>query len=312
MDWFDCEAGARQALSHPITEAIKGRMLAELTDMAAVINIPLAASPFKEIWAEAEFSLDQITSHLSSRKLFPASIADSAEEGERTGFGRAARIGFYPVCADPFHWGHLLVGLSAIARFKLDKVIYIIACHDARKPEMTPPAARHAMGRSILSMFTPLFDYSDAAMEGDLDGESSLFKVLASLPAQRINAFYIAGSDHCRRMDPETGATDTVQKLLRTRAWGFDSERHRVSMIFVRRGKAESSAKTRLGVSHMPGMPFEASSTIVRRALSSKEGIDRLALLPYTAYLYIQALELYTRKPRIERREGSLAVERVA
>ena len=306
MDWFHYTTMDRQTPPHPIAEVIAARVLQELTDMAREIDIPLTASPFKEIRAEAEFCLDMITSHLNERKLLPAAIAGPGEEAGRIERGKTARIGFYPVCADPFHWAHLLIGLSAIARFKLDRVIYLIAGNDARKPEMTPPAARHAMGRSILGMFSPLFDYSAAALEGDLDGETSLFKALASLHTQKINAFYIAGSDHSRRIDPETGEPDTVQKLedlVREGAYGFGSAAHRVSMIFVKRGRAECNVKTRLGISYMPGVPFEASSTMIRKALAGEERNEKVALLPYTAYLYIQALGLYAGKRRVERQK---------
>ena len=181
MDWLDYTAVERPTSPHPITEVIRARVFQELTDMAREIDIPLCASPFKEIWAEAEFCLDMITSHLNDRKLLPAAIAGPGEEGGRIELGRTARIGFYPVCADPFHWAHLLIGLSAMARFKLDKIIYMISGLEARKPDMTLPSARHAMGRSILGMFSPFFDYSAAALDGDLDGETSFFKALASL-----------------------------------------------------------------------------------------------------------------------------------
>ena len=126
------------------------------------------------------------------------------------------------------------------------------------------------------------------------------------MQTQKINAFYIAGSDHSRRINPETGEPDTVQKLedlIREGAYEFDNAAHRISMIFVKRGKTECNVKTRLGISYMPGMPFEASSTMVRRALAGQERKERVALLPYTAYLYIQALGLYKGKRRVERQK---------
>ena len=202
-----------------------------------------------------------------------------------------------------------------MARFKLNKIVYVISGYDARKPELTPPTIRHPMGRSILNMFTPLFDYSSAALEGDLDGESSLFKILASRQAQRINAFYIAGADHGRRFDPDAGQPDTVQKIeehVRRKSYGFDSKKHRISMIFVKRGVAECSVEMRSNVSCMPGVPFEASSSAIRRALAGREKIERLALLPHTAYLYIKALGLYVSKRQAEPSHGPLLTKRVA
>jgi hypothetical protein len=315
MDWLDLQRAAQQSGSHPITEAIRGRIQKELTDMAQEVGIQLTASPFKEIWAEAEFYLDLITSHLNNREVIPVSIPGSGEGSEKREFGRALRVGFFPVSADPFHWGHLLIGLSAMARFKLDKVVYVISGYDARKPGMTPPTARHAMGRSILNLFTPLLDYSSAAVEADLDGESSLFKILALHKGQRIKAFYIAGSDHCRCVDPATGDADTIQKLeghVRSKTCGFDGKRECIALIVVKRGLGECSVNTRLNVSCLPGLPFEASSTAIRRALAGPESKDKLALLPYTAYLYIRALGLYVPDRQVAHKQRPSHVKRVA
>jgi nicotinic acid mononucleotide adenylyltransferase len=315
MEWIDSYGTAQQPASHPITEVIKGRIQKELADMAGVLGVALTTSPFREIWAEAEFYLDLIGSHLNNGKLTSGPMAGSREEMGKVAFSRALRIGFFPVSADPFHWAHLLIGLSAMARFKLNKVVYVISGYDARKPAITPPTIRHAMGRSILNMFTPLFDYSSAALEGDLDGESSLFKILASHQAQRINAFYIAGADHGRRFDPDAGQPDTIQKIeeqVRRKTYGFDSKKQRISMIFVERGVAKWSVEARLNISCMPGVPFEASSSAIRRALAGREKIDRLALLPYTAYLYIRALGLYASEQQAEPNRGPLPTKRVA
>jgi nicotinic acid mononucleotide adenylyltransferase len=315
MEWIDSCRPAQQFVSHPITETVKGRIQKELFDMAQELGVTFTASPFTEIWAEAEFYLDLIASHLNRREIMSSAMTGSNEETEKAEFSRALRIGFFPVSADPFHWGHLLIGLSAMARFTLDKVIYVLSGSDERKPGMTPPGIRHPMGRSILNMFTPLFDYSSAALESDLDGESSLFKILASHQARRINAFYIAGADHGRRFDPDAGQPDTFQKIeehVRRKMYGFDSKKHRIFMIFVKRGVAKCSVETQSNVSCMPGVPFEASSSAIRRALAGREEIDRLALLPHTAYLYIKALDLYTSKRQVEPSHGPLPTKRVA
>jgi nicotinic acid mononucleotide adenylyltransferase len=302
-------------LRHPVTESIRQVVLRELRGMAYVLNAPLSASPFSEISAEAGVSLDRIASYLNYGEIIPAGIRTSEEDAQEPTMNKVLRIGLYPVSADPFHWAHLLIGLSALARFKLDKVIYILSGFDARKPEITSPATRHSMGRLILNMFAPLFDYSPAAVKGDLDGESSVFKVLAANPDQRIDAFYIAGTDHCHRVDPATGNVDTIQKLehnMRSRIYGFDRKKHSISLIFVKRRLTESSISTSLNLSFMPGVPFESSSTAIRRAFAGRESRDKLALLPYTAYLYIEALGLYAPERQVEHTHGSLPVKRVA
>ena len=54
MDWLDFHGAAQQGGSHPITEAIMGRIEKELLDMARDIGISPATSPFSEIRAEAD------------------------------------------------------------------------------------------------------------------------------------------------------------------------------------------------------------------------------------------------------------------
>jgi hypothetical protein len=228
---------------------------------------------------------------------------------------RKIRIGCYLVSADPFHWGHLLIGLNAMARFELDKVIYVFAGSHEYKSGITPPAIHDPMGRTILNMLTPLFDYLAQGGSGDLDGESSLFKLLALNRDQVIDAFYIAGSDHCRRVDPATGNADTLQKLednMTNSIYGFNDTRHRIFPIFVKRGLAACRVKTLLEVSCMPGLPFHVSSTVIRQAFGGTQERDKLAFLPHTAYLYIRALGLYTTGGRAEQKENPLLVKRAA
>ncbi len=283
--------------------------------MAQLLTMPLRASPFSDILAEAAAYLDRIACHLNNGEVISAGIRVSEGAPGMWVRDRVLRIGFYPVSADPFHWGHLLIGLSAIARFKLNKVVYVLSGSDERKPGMTPPGIRHPMGRTILNRFTPLFDYARGGRDRDSDGESSLFHLLALNPDQMIDAFYIAGSDHCRRIDPVTGHADTVQKLEENMSdglYGFDGKRHRIFPVFVKRGSAECSVETSLRVLCMPGLFFDVSSTMIRRALAGRGTTDKLALLPHTAYLYIRALGLYTTGRRAEQNEYLPSAKRVA
>ena len=307
MDWFESLEFSRTQECNSVIGAVKARVHRELSDMAQEINLSLTASPFREISAEAEFYLDLIASPMKEREA----RAIPLHEGSRT----TRRFGFYPVSADPFHWGHLLIGLSAMARFQLAKIVYIIAGHDQRKPGMTHPTARHAMGRSILNLFTPLFEYSPVAAEEELDGESSLFRMFALYNDQRIHAFYLAGSDHCRRVDPVSGEADTVQKIeghIQSSLYGFDGRRQRVSLLFVKRGLANCRAETRLDLLCMPGLSFDVSSTMIRQALAGGEAVRTLALLPHTAYLYIRALGLYAPQPVPGQKGRARLMKRVA
>jgi hypothetical protein len=298
-----------------VVESVRQMIIKEVAAMARTLNLPLNGFPFNEISADAEASLDRIACHLNGGETVSAGVRVSQDASRIYAQDRVARIGCYPVSADPFHWGHLLIGLSAMARFKLDKVIYVLSGSDERKPGMTHPGTRHPIGRTILNMFKPLFDYSPGGDAGDADGESGLFHLLALNPDRKIDAFYIAGSDHCRRADPATGNPDTVQKLeenMTNGIYNFNGKIHRVFPIFVRRGLAECSVKTPLHVSCMPGLPFDVSSTAIRRAFAGREDRDKLAFLPYTGYLYIRALGLYSPGRQVGNEERSPSIRQVA
>jgi hypothetical protein len=72
---------------------------------------------------------------------------------------------------------------------------------------------RHRKAQNVLGLFTPLFAYSPIALDNSLDGEANVFRILQLNPRQRVDAFYIAGTDHYYRYNPETGKPDTIQKL---------------------------------------------------------------------------------------------------
>ena len=105
---------------------------------------------------------------------------------------RPLRLGIYPLAANPMHWGHILVGLSAMASLRLDKVVFIIAGEDSRKPSMTSAETRHRLARSAIETFNPLFEYSPLALHTSLDGETNCGRLLALNADQPLEAFYIS------------------------------------------------------------------------------------------------------------------------
>jgi hypothetical protein len=169
---------------------------------------------------------------------------------------------------------HLIGGLMAIARFRLDKIVYIIAGEDARKPHLLPIPIRHQMGKEVLASFAPYFEYS----------------------AQRIHAFYLAGSYHYQRFHPQTGDPDTIQRLedgIRHKIYDFCERRHRISVIFLDRGLPEPEVDTFLDIKWMRDLPLHCSSTGIRDALNGRSAPDKLLAVPYTVFKYIRLLELY-------------------
>ena len=283
--------------NHRLIEGIRRKVKGELVKMASALRRSVYDQPFKEILDLAEASLLHSDDLWKSKEINPEmQIRTSLYDNPKKAVTKVNRIGFYPVAANPFHWAHLLIGLSALTEFKLDKVIFAIAGFDPRKPDLVPVAIRNAMGKEVLKIFDPLFGYSSIAAGNNVDGESNLFRLLSLNPEQRIEAFYIAGGDHYHRINPRNNQPDTIQKMennIMNICYRGNDNFHQVSAVFIERGERERQVDTFFPVYFLPPMPFEASSTMIREALQNKQKKETLALLPFTAYHYIAKFELY-------------------
>jgi hypothetical protein len=251
------------------------------------------------IAAYIDASLDKISELSDSEQIRPLRQISLAE-GDRP-FPieeRGLRIGFYPLAANPLHWGHILVGLSSMASLRLDKIVFLIAGEDKRKPWMLSAHTRHRLGRSIIATFNPLFAYSSLALGTDLDGEMNFGRLLGINRDQRMEAFYIAGGDHYRRAT-ERGEPDTIQKLewiveeLEKAGDGL----HSISAVFLDREGANTQKEevaTSLNVQVLPPLPLVFSSTAARQALGKEAFSEALGSLPYSYLQEIKAAGLYT------------------
>ncbi len=116
-------------------------------------------------------------------------------------------------------------------------------------------------------------------------------------PSQQIHAFYIAGSDHCHRTDPDTGDPDTLQKLEHGIADALRAGRahlHTVSVVFLERdGQGERGIETTLDVRWLRGPPVHTSSTMIRSVLPHPAQWEKLSALPYAVFSSIRANHLY-------------------
>lgn len=228
-------------------------------------------------------------------------IALAQEQPAPVPEGRRPRVGVYPIAADPMHWGHILVGLTAMASLRLDKVVYVIAGMDPRKPAMVAAATRHRLGRSVIDLFEPFLAYSPLALGTDLDGETNFGRLLTLNERQRMDAFYIAGADHYRRTN-DRGGPDTIAKLERV-VEEQDcrcGDHHRISVVFVRRAgvpECPSPIATFLTVHVLPALDLHFSSTAIRRALCDPTASAALASLPYACLSDIRGHGLYEHGP---------------
>ena len=280
-------------------------------EIAAMVDIlPSSAKDdvLLTIIDELEALFVVLKEHLRSSIIFPSTeVAVSDMQFSGVLYNRALRIGFYPISANPIHWGHLLVALSAIANNKLDKVVFVIAGADPSKPQLAPVDWRHAVTKEMLSKFAPLFQYSDIAKNGNIDGETNIFKVLSLNPFQKIDAFYIVGTDHYYRLNPQKNKKDTIEKLeenIQRKIFGYNDLLHSISVIFAKRhGGSDIPVDTSLHVGFISCLKFEVSSTMIREAFKMENNGEVLALLPHTIYQSIiaQGKDMFFRdKPRVE------------
>jgi nicotinic acid mononucleotide adenylyltransferase len=200
------------------------------------------------------------------------------------------RLGVFPTAGDPLHWGHLLGGLAAMERFQLDKVVYVVAGKDPRKPALTNEHIRHLMAKDVLKLFRPLFEYSPLALGTTNPGEVNVFRIFGANDSQSLHMFYLAGSDHAHRFAPRTGCPDTIQRLetgVRKRINDFNPRTHRLSVVFLDRGDRCEPVESFLDVRWIDHLPVRTSSKVIRGALSGQEPLCELAALPFTAYCTI-------------------------
>ena len=282
-----------EALINPVARNV----LREIHSMRGVLGRFANAIDFAILEKSTVMSLARIEQLIVDGKIDPlAKIRHSMESRYLPHVNGELRIGVFPTAANPFHWAHLLGGLIAMERFLLDKVIFVIAGRDSRKPEMATEKVRHFMAKSVIDLFYPLFEYSSFALGTATTGEENLFKILGMNPGQANHAFYIAGGDHYHRFSPVTGNPDTIERLeagMTSRLCGFDGLLHRVSVVFLHRESEEAHIPTFLDVRRVEKLPVQTSSTEIRRALEDRRHLARLCALPFAALVSICVSSLY-------------------
>jgi hypothetical protein len=283
-----------------LEEAIGGirrTVLMQLLGMARWITDQECRDCLRSLAVRMDTQLRIISKLGTSGEIQPFRRILLAEDGDPIPVSeRPLRIGFYPLAANPMHWGHILVGLSALLCMKLDKVVFVIAGTDNRKPWLLSAETRHRMGRAVIETFNPLFAYSPVALGTSVDGETNFGRLLWLNQHQAMEAFYIAGLDHYRRTTPQD-QVDTIQKLERVAGEHAGTRRHSIAAVFIdRKGTSgeRGDIDTFLRVHVLPPVPFSFSSTAARRALCSETFSRDLMSLPYSCLLQIRMSALYT------------------
>lgn len=265
---------------------LRRHIRAELLD--TVRTVPEAdASLLETVAGEADRALAAIQKRLDDGEIDPSLELRVDPDGAPVAApSRPLKVGVYPVAADPFHWGHLIVALRAVGDLSVDKVVFVLAGDDPRKPTMTPVLDRHPMGIEVLGGFAPFFVYSPIAVGTQFDGETNIFRILALNPGSAITAWYMVGDDHYRLTDKK-GNPDTLPKLEanRMKDLGHDSALHQLKVAFIERERPAETVPTSLEVKFIEHAGFDASSTAVR------EGSH--GLVPHRAIEYARRKGLY-------------------
>lgn len=261
-----------------LTAKVRGRVRDQLLSAAQEYEAP-SPEILEVVARECDKALVRIQERLDAGEIDPTRRIRVSEDQPEILSEQHARVGVYPVAADPFQWGHLIIALRAVGSLGVDKVVFVLAGDDPRKPTMTPVEKRHPMGREVLALFEPFFEYSPIAVGTTLDGETNIFRILALNGDRRVDAWYMVGDDHYRLVDKK-GNPDTLPKLEANyaRDLGHNRSLHNVKVSFIRREQPDFHVPTDLEVAFLDHVGFEASSTLVRGGQHS--------LMPYAAYSY--------------------------
>jgi len=268
------------------TAQVRARVRSQLLKAARDYKDP-EHSLLELVAREADKALFNIQARLDRRDIDPTvKIRLSEEDPVTPASDRHAHIGVYPVAADPFQWGHLLIALRAVGELGVDKIVFVLAGDDPRKPTMTPVMHRHPMGMEVLDLFSPFFEYSPIAVGTTHDGETNIYRILALNPQQGIVAWYMVGDDHYRLVDKK-GNPDTLPKLARNykEPMGHSETLHALKVAFIKREHPAEEVPTHLEVRFLDHVGFEASSTQVRNGQHT--------LMPHAAYEHAQNKGLY-------------------
>ncbi len=265
--------------SSPAAE-VRARLRAELLSASRDLVDP-ESHILETVAREGDRALARIQARLDAGEIDPSRRIRLSEADPQVDQDSHARIGVYPVAADPFQWGHLLIALRAVGDLGVDKVVFVLAGDDPRKPTMTPVVTRHPMGREVLGVFAPFFEYSPIAVGTTFDGETNIFRILALNPERRVDAWYMVGDDHYSLVDKK-GNPDTLPKLEanRLKPMGHSPTLHALKVAFIKRENPTTVVPTDLEVRFLDHVGFDASSTQVRGG--------RHTLMPYSAYRYAQ------------------------
>ena len=269
----------------PVTQDILMQIMTELATMISILGRAPAGRRIAEIQLRVRAFLRQAAECIMAREIDPwVRLRLSPDEPPVSPLPASVRIGFFPLSANPIHWGHLLSALSVMARARLDKIIFTIASDSPPSTELYPEEMRRGAAAEAVSLFQPLFTLIPASAGRTLSGPASLFRLLGLNNQQMIEAFYIIVANE---LASSAGVIEVMEAL-----WGHSgstvgvrSEKlHPISLIRVDSTGVEKPSLHDNRVLVIPHPLPGISTAAVRGALRSSFHRDELAALPACAF----------------------------
>lgn len=280
-DWLD-----------PVTGDVLTQVMTELASMGSLLGRGPAAKRIGEIQARARALLHQIARLIIEREINPwMQLRLTPDEPPAAFSPSAARIGVFPLAANPIHWGHLLCGLSVMIQARLDKIVYVITRDSSPAAELYPEELRRGAAAEAIAIFQPLFTLVPGSAGKSTSGPASFFRLLGLNSQQIVEAFYVSGHESCASVSiPET--MDALWKEGKT-SGSYDERLHRFSIISIAAGAGERSGESNARVLVVPSALPGVSEAAVRAALRSSQRRDELSALPACAFRHLRILSAF-------------------
>jgi hypothetical protein len=169
-------------------------------------------SIFQSEHKDTEYSgIKNINKYMKTNLEYEVALMQKFVGESKNTTGRRAKIGVFAMAANPVHGGHMEPAFSALFNIiqkaevkgkeiqkalNVDKIYFIIAAEDVRKPDLLPEAVRYPMFQYYINRYPDLFEFCGIAKGTGYDGETNIFRLMELNKDLEADWFYMVGSDH--------------------------------------------------------------------------------------------------------------------
>ncbi len=198
----------------PTIRGIEVSLLTEFACMSRILRRSSRSKQLEEIHKLLDAALEEIQGLIIQGEIQPwRYLRLSRNELEPEAGADTIRIGVYPACGNPLHWGDLLSGLTVMAKAKLDKVVYAISDDGEKEENLLPEGIRHAAAKDILGVFEPLLVYSGISRGSRFDPIKDIALLHELNPGQKLDIYYVVCSGH--RLAGQDVSSTRIREALR-------------------------------------------------------------------------------------------------